>query len=242
MKKILIGALLLSSSLFAQTYCTPSGVYGTGISGVYVGTNPGANYIASPMGTAYLGYYSYTNQSTVNIWVGSQLVIEGSYLKDKYCSAWIDYNDDGTFATADNIFSNLPTGASNNNPYDVITNPTISNTNTGVHRLRIVITDTSGQSDPCSGIKIIDFNVNINPLSNNQYRKTELIVYPNPTKDVVNFETDVDLSYELYDIDSRLIYTGSGKSIDVDGLNSGMYILKTSNQDAGISINRIIKN
>ena len=261
MKKLIVGARLLSSLVQSQTYtCTPNLVSTSGqtywdavtINSQTLNHPPQASEPPTPY------YNQITTNPIQNISGGNNTLTFGGhgYSNNTYptrnYSLYIDSDKNGTFLSGENIIQNSSCSA-NWALGQIQINTTFNITQTlldnSVYNMRLVIAWPGDQflTTACNSSQtnavVIDFSVRYHiSLSNQQYRKTELVVYPNPSKDVVNFGTDVDLSYELYDVDSRLIYTGSGKSVDVVGLNSGMYILKTSNQDAEISINRIIKN
>jgi|GEM_PF-2914096 len=63
--------------------------------------------------------------------------------------------------------------------------------------------------------------------------QNELIIYPNPTSDYLNFKSDLSINQvAIYNIQGQLILAQSGKNqidkIDVSQLESGTYFLKTN--------------
>lgn len=67
-------------------------------------------------------------------------------------------------------------------------------------------------------------------------------IYPNPAKDIINIENIDDLvSVEIYSVIGKQVYKGaSDTSIDVSGLNAGVYLLKLINE-TGSTTKRFLK-
>jgi hypothetical protein len=61
-----------------------------------------------------------------------------------------------------------------------------------------------------------------------------LFFYPNPAMSGITFE-DV-LSYEIYDMAGNLLLKGRSKEVDVEGLKSGMYIVRS-----GIKVGKLVR-
>ncbi len=59
---------------------------------------------------------------------------------------------------------------------------------------------------------------------------SSIAIYPNPTTDFVQFQTDTPLNYELYNIKGELIQTANGFSVDLTNLNESVYYLKVNDQ------------
>ena len=78
----------------------------------------------------------------------------------------------------------------------------------------------------------ISTGTNTNPLENNP---PEYTIYPNPANDVLNINIDNDFAsdyrYSVFDIYGRVfIDTNENQtSIDISGLNSGIYFIRISN-------------
>lgn len=85
-----------------------------------------------------------------------------------------------------------------------------------------------------------------NTLSNPSSEKTDLILYPNPTKSILNLNATYDLSntiYSVFDMSGRRVLNAklNSNSIDVSDLATGNYLLRIFTQDK-ISTQRFIKN
>ena len=92
-----------------------------------------------------------------------------------------------------------------------------------------------------SAICSINESVNINDVLTNKFH-----LYPNPVGDKIFIETDADIEeINVFDIYGRrqlsTINSQQSLSIDVSGLNTGIYIIKI-NTNKGNIVKRIIKN
>ena len=74
----------------------------------------------------------------------------------------------------------------------------------------------------------------------------QLVVYPNPTKALLTFKTDVNLSNEkvfIYSVTGQLVaekYMDATNSLDVSSLSEGIYLLQFANKN--IASFKIIKH
>ena len=59
--------------------------------------------------------------------------------------------------------------------------------------------------------------------NNNEMKK--IIIFPNPTNDIVNIEGEFDF-IEIYTIEGKLIKTLTENKIDLTSYNSGIYLFK----------------
>jgi len=68
-----------------------------------------------------------------------------------------------------------------------------------------------------------------------------VLVYPNPVKDRISVKTTIPVTgITISDAEGRTVYTGNTATIDVSGLESGMYILKCVSEK-GISCIKFVK-
>lgn len=84
------------------------------------------------------------------------------------------------------------------------------------------------------GYGILNFYKTYETLSLGEIKKTQVKIYPNPVRDVINISSDKSIqSVEIFDILGRLIRTETKNNINVSQLSKGNYILKikTSNQE-----------
>ena len=60
----------------------------------------------------------------------------------------------------------------------------------------------------------------------------EILVYPNPANDVLNFSTQERLEFSLFDMSGKMVMTGDvnpGQSLDISKLDEGIYVVETRN-------------
>ncbi len=82
-------------------------------------------------------------------------------------------------------------------------------------------------------------------LSNETFQASEIRIYPNPARDIVivetGFENLVDIT--IYDLLGKQVMSEvlTGNRLDVSSLNSGIYLLKVSQNNASVVKRLIIK-
>lgn len=83
--------------------------------------------------------------------------------------------------------------------------------------------------------------VNFATLSNNDFNKNKLSIYPNPTSDAVNFSQEISVVY-IYDMSGKLLKSFNNTSkINIRDLTSGTYIIKYLDENGNVNIDKIIK-
>ena len=85
-----------------------------------------------------------------------------------------------------------------------------------------------GYSNTC-GVTIFDANASVNRLS-----KTELVVYPNPAKQLLNvrwLENEFNAKWSILNFTGEVVHTGNigelESALDISNLSTGLYILST---------------
>lgn len=73
-----------------------------------------------------------------------------------------------------------------------------------------------------------------------RFEESEIFVYPNPTSSVINIASDLTFEIAIYDLGFQLIYSDLGNSIDVSGLESGLYLMKLTALDSSVTYIRKI--
>lgn len=72
----------------------------------------------------------------------------------------------------------------------------------------------------------------------------ELLVYPNPANDVLNFRTKERLEFSLFDMSGKMVMTGDvnpGQSLDISKLDEGIYVVETRNNQE-VSRLKVVKH
>ncbi len=77
----------------------------------------------------------------------------------------------------------------------------------------------------------------------NDLDKSKVIVYPNPTNGIVTIQSDQPVSkIEIIDFAGNLVLKKlNSKSIDLQKLPNGVYLIKTTLKDNSVKINKIVK-
>jgi hypothetical protein len=263
MKKILIGALLLSSLAQSQTYtCTCSLMPRQPSGNPYWDNlkinNQTLNHPLPALEPAGLYYPMISNTPAQNIHNGSnQFSLSGynysslSAYPTRFYSLYLDLNSDQIF-TADEII--IPSTSFNanwsNSQITVNNNFTITQSllTNQIYNMRLVIA-WSGDTlltNPCTATQtnavVVDFSVGYQTLSNQQYHQESLPVYPNPSSGLINLGASSSLRYQVFDTEGRVVLEGGGVSIDVSELTVGMYMLRTEDDNLSVAMTKIIKN
>ena len=98
----------------------------------------------------------------------------------------------------------------------------------------IIVNSTSEQITLQPGEFKIFGNQSSIALSQNEYEIDDVYFYPNPSEGHINFNKDVDL-IEIYDITGKIVVTFENtvknRPINIDYLDTGLYLVKISNDN-----------
>lgn len=101
-----------------------------------------------------------------------------------------------------------------------------------IHGFFIGFLTKSASNSPCFG------TVNVlNVLA----QELALKLFPNPSSNFINLESNESLKWELFDLQGRLLKVGEGLIIDLQDFNDGLYILKTKINDITVT-KKIVKS
>ncbi|MBC5834904.1 T9SS type A sorting domain-containing protein [Flavobacterium sp. F372] len=229
----------------AVTYCasTSSSTADEKIARVVLGTinNPST-------GTA--GYENFTALST-NLTRGTAntITITPSWTSTVYSegyAVWIDYNKNGLFTDAGELVYSKATSTATtaSGSFTVPTTATVGST-----RMRVSM-KYNGIPTSCETLsygQVEDYSVNIlatatiSTLAENNSNDALTIVslYPNPTRDILNIETNsaTKLNYTVINYLGQVVKSGSieNNSLNVSNLNAGVYILQINDGQKSIT-------
>ena len=229
----------------AVTYCasTSSSTADEKIGRVVLGTinNPST-------GTA--GYENFTALST-NLTRGTAntITITPSWTSTVYSegyAVWIDYNKNGLFTDAGELVYSkaTSTATSASGSFTVPATATVGST-----RMRVSM-KYNGIPTSCETLsygQVEDYSVNIVAAAaistiadtNPNEALTTISLYPNPTKDVLNIETNsaTKLNYSVINYLGQVVKTGSIENnlINVSSLNAGIYILEVNDGQKSVT-------
>ena len=78
-----------------------------------------------------------------------------------------------------------------------------------------------------------DINDILNVTGISELKNESLVVYPNPSTGVVNFDNPLGEEVEIFSVDGQHVSSTTGTQID---LNPGIYILRIGERTAKVSI------
>lgn len=105
---------------------------------------------------------------------------------------------------------------------------------------QVIVTSASGCIDTSDIYTVTNHGVSI---KNTNLLKTQVQVYPNPSKGIVNINAPVAVCWELVSVDGRILQNGKGKAqtIDLANLAEGVYLLKILDQEGNfVKAERIV--
>ena len=82
-----------------------------------------------------------------------------------------------------------------------------------------------------------------NTLSTSDFNPNnlEVVLYPNPVRDILNIEIENDIqSIEIYNIQGQKVLTSNQNQINVSGLATGMYVVRIQDAENNISTKKIV--
>lgn len=90
---------------------------------------------------------------------------------------------------------------------------------------------------------LLGYNLNLDVLANNEVStgKAKVLVYPNPTVDVVHIDSKNMKSVALYDMNGKKLLESNTNEVNVSKLPKGVYVLKIVTADNSIVSSKIIK-
>ena len=103
----------------------------------------------------------------------------------------------------------------------------------------------AGEWDEYETNTVTDLGTHTLSVSVNVLNETNVTLYPNPVQsNELYFNSSPPLNVEIYDITGKLILSknlkNSSKSIEISDLNSGLYIVKMTN-DFGVQVKKLIR-
>lgn len=198
--------------------------------------------------TGTAGYENFTSVST-NVTRGSaySLSITPVWTSTKYNEAYavyIDYNRDGDFADSGELAWSK-TGSTTSPVTGSITIP--STAAVGTTRMRVMMQYSSVPTSSCGTYtygQVEDYTLNIvssgrGNILDTKDMITDIRVYPNPAKDILNISNTTNEDYKIFDMGGKLINSGKLErgAVNVSGLIKGAYMIQI-----GEVSKRFIKN
>ena len=198
--------------------------------------------------TGTAGYENFTAIST-NVIRGSAYSISVTpvWAATKYneaYSVYIDYNKDGDFSDSGELAWSK-TASQTSPATGSITIPSAATL--GATRMRVMMQYNALPSSSCGSYtygQVEDYTLNIVSAGRNNDVDTENLftnikLYPNPAKDIINFSTTTNEDYKIFDMGGKVIISGKLQrgSANVSNLIKGAYVIQV-----GEISKRFIKN
>lgn len=200
--------------------------------------------------TGTAGYENFTTQiANVNKGSAYTITITPKWTSTSYnegYAVFIDYNGDGDFADAgETVFTKA---ASKTSPVTgSITIP--ASAITGNTRMRVSM-KYNGIPTSCETFsygQVEDYTLNIkaagtvNSLTNVKVN-SEINIYPNPVKDVLNITAEGNYSYQIYSESGQMVMSGEAneKMLNLQKLTTGLYLIKIS-QNGKTTSHKLVK-
>ncbi len=162
-----------------------------------------------------------------------------------YLSTDCDFSDDDVYLGDD--VSDLGSDVLSNDEYETLTIP--SDTSIGTYYILFVADANSelDESDENNNIECVQITIDVSSSVTDDDFQTQLVLYPNPTSDIINLESEssfVISKVVIYDLQGKQIRIIEGKHlnrIDISELTSGVYVLKVFSEKNRTAVFRIIK-
>ncbi|WP_062058118.1 M14 family zinc carboxypeptidase [Aquimarina longa] len=198
----------------------------------------GLGGIANTTG-ANAGYGDFTNLTGTIGYGANTIVLKAGFTNaayKEYWSVWIDYNQNGSFETTEQIVSNSSSSSTNQSFNFNVATTALS----GTTRMRVSMryNTASGACDTFTYGEVEDYSINIDPtlLSKNNESSiatsfNDLVLYPNPVKQGVLHIKNVRLknvSFKIVNYIGQIVMQDqfSGHGINVKNLPNGMYMME----------------
>ncbi len=163
----------------------------------------------------------------------------------EFWNVWIDFNQNGTFESNENVVKSSSSSSSNLSFNFTIPSSALS----GTTKMRVSMKwDSDGTAcESFSYGEVEDYKVNI---SNARFantpvitEKTTVTLYPNPASSVLNISSDATYNFTIYNMLGKVVKTGkvSNKQIDVQDMKAGVYSIILENNTDRISERIMIK-
>lgn len=112
---------------------------------------------------------------------------------------------------------------------------------TGSGTFNGAIDDLKIYNYPITAAEVTGLYVNNSLTNQNFENQSSLRVYPNPAQDVITIEGQYPIQMvEVSTLQGQLVLTSNQNQIDVSGLDSGMYIIKTVDAERNVFVNKVI--
>lgn len=182
------------------------------------------------------GYGNYTSKvANVNTGVTTSLYFRTNSNQTVYWKVWIDYNQNNSFESNEEVASATSTNAGYQVAYVTIPSSAAS----GATRMRVSAKVGSAPTacEAFSEGEVEDYTVNIISYMFNEFADmetaenavSELVLYPNPVRETLHIKgIEEEETYNIYNASGKLVIHDKGEELNVSELQPGLYLLQTS--------------
>ena len=202
-------------------------------------------------------YYDYTTKSCLTNAFKTNLAVSANphtitlrcNLNPNKFSAWIDYNNNGTFEATELIVTNQNISPDVDAPFTFSIPASGVTLNTPL-RLRVIGDDNDMSSIPCGQLvdgQVEDYEVTItaNALSIASFDVDAFKIFPNPSNGIYTITADANTTVEIFDIVGKSILvqknTMGQTTLNLSQYTAGMYMAKITNQNNETKTVKLIK-
>lgn len=227
-----------------DSYCTPRFNFLMPIDNVKIGTINNAS-------TDNIGFEDFSaikteleRGKTYPFQINAQTYDSGS---NQAITAFIDWNQNGFLGDEGEIYNLGKVSTSNGNTitYQL---PIPLTAKLGNTKMRIISEAFNYPTYSCSVFdqgQAEDYTVTVLKESlavSETDKKINTIIFPNPTKDILNIKNEKDLTKaEIIDMTGKKVMESASKTIDVSNLTTGQYIIKMTFEEGSTDTQKLIK-
>ena len=85
-------------------------------------------------------------------------------------------------------------------------------------------------TEPIAEIKKITFSNSASETATENIAINSIIIYPNPTQDILHINTSTPQTLRVFDLQGRLLLIENSMQVNVSSLNTGTYLLQVGTQ------------
>ena len=160
---------------------------------------------------------------------------------------YIDWNQNGTFDSNESYAIGTIRGSNGVDAISVTANIAVpQNALLGNTRMRIVKDYEEDNTNACNDIymgQAEDYTLNVQEnLNVDDFAKNNFKVYPNPTSDIVNIQTSLEVkNIAVYNQIGQLIFSQKATQFDLSNVASGIYMIQIDFENGQKATKKIIK-
>ena len=249
-------ASVVTTNCIPPTAPTNTGNYQFGPTKVAIGTINNVSK-GSSSANANQVLYNYTANSCLTTAFKTNLAVSANpqtltvrcQTNPNNFSAWIDYNNNGTFEPSELIVNNQTVQKDTDTPF-IFSIPSTGVTLNTPLRMRVIGDENDMSAAPCGQLaygQVEDYEVTITAtLLNETFDMASIEIYPNPVQDnlTVSLKNNEEIiSYQIFDLMGKNVMSNEkmeNNTVQVSALTNGVYFIKIKTI-TGEMVSKILK-